>query len=64
MLVICSIHLSLLVEMYGLITGAIKSTMAVIRKEERQSDLKKVCKIFAGALSYLINILSAVQHQC
>ena len=62
MLVIICINLSLLVESYGLIAGAIKSTLAVIRKEERQSDLKTVSKIFAGALSYLSIMLSDVQY--
>ena len=61
-LAITCISLAILVESYGFIEGAIKSTQAVIRREERRSDLRKVCEIFAGALSYLSNMLSDVHY--
>ena len=61
MLVVICISLALLFDSYGFIEDAIKSTKAVIRKEERRSDLRKACGIFAGASSYFSNMLRGVQ---
>ena len=61
-LVIICISLTLLDESYGFIKGAIKSSQAVIGEVERRSDLRKAREIFAGASSYLSNMLSDVQY--